>query len=50
MAASPPWGQAHIVVASGALQRFAIDAMFIFVACLVVFWLKERFIHRRDLA
>jgi len=41
-------GRGHL--SAEALQRFAIDAMFIFVACLVVFWLKERFIHRRDLA
>jgi hypothetical protein len=30
-----------------ALQRFAIDATFIVAAGLLVFWLKERLVHRR---
>jgi uncharacterized membrane protein len=29
------------------LQRFAIDATLIFVAGLLVFWLKERLMHHR---
>jgi hypothetical protein len=39
-------GKGHI--SAQALQRFATDAAFIFVACLLVFWLKERLVHRRD--
>lgn len=39
-------GRGHL--SAEALQRFAIDATFILLACLVVFWLKERFVHRRD--
>lgn len=38
-------GKAHVGVQ--ALQRFAIDATFILVACILVFWFKERFVHRR---
>jgi hypothetical protein len=38
-------GKGH--VSAQALQRFAIDAVFIFVAGLLVFWLKERLVHRR---
>ncbi len=38
-------GQGHLSVQ--ALQRFAIDVAFILAAGLLVFWLKERFVHRR---
>jgi Domain of unknown function (DUF389) len=41
-------GKGH--VSAQALQRFAIDAVFIFAAGLLVFWLKERLVHRRVLA
>jgi ABC-type methionine transport system permease subunit len=40
-------GRGH--VSAQALQRFAIDAVLIFVAGLLVFWLKERLVHRRVL-
>lgn len=38
-------GEWHL--SAQALERFAIDAVFIFLGGGLVFWIKERFVHRR---